>query len=119
MTEKKFNIIFIVIALFLVMIISIMTYMIVRNEASRNYFDEAYIEKYNWKNNIASFSLKDDKVTLSINDDKMYDEKEVKFNSQTGEVIEGKLYVRSLTTDNLVIWYESEEYRLQREIIAR
>ena len=49
----------------------------------------------------------------------MYNEKEATIDTQTGEILKDKLYIRSVTNNNLVIWYEKEEYRLQKEIIAR
>lgn len=119
MTNRKFNIIFVIISLCLLLIISVMSYMLIRNEVSRNYFDLKEIENYDWINNTVKFTYIDNKVTLIINDDKMYDEKEVTLNRQTGEIIKDKLYVRSITKNNLVIWYEKEEYRLNKKIIAR
>lgn len=119
MTNRKFNIIFIIISLCLTLIISIMLYMYIRNESSRNYFTLKEIEGYSWVNKEVTFELKDNKITLVIDDDKMYADKDITLNTQTGEIIKDKLYIRSVTDNNLVIWYEKEEYRLNKKIIAR
>lgn len=119
MTNRKFNLIFGIISFCILIIISIMVYMLIRNESSRVYFNIKEIENYNWKSNNVLFNYIDGKVTLEVNGDKMYNEKEATIDTQTGEILKDKLYIRSVTNNNLVIWYEKEEYRLQKEIIAR
>ena len=119
MTNRKFNLIFGIISFCILIIISIMAYMLIRNESSRVYCNIKEIENYNWKSNNVLFNYIDGKVTLEVNGDKMYNEKEATIDTQTGEILKDKLYIRSVTNNNLVIWYEKEEYRLQKEIIAR
>ena len=118
--DKKISyLIFGIISFCILIIISIMAYMLIRNESSRVYFNIKEIENFNWKSNNVLFNYIDGKVTLEVNGDKMYNEKEATIDTQTGEILKDKLYIRSVTNNNLVIWYEKEEYRLQKEIIAR
>lgn len=119
MTNRKFNIIFTLISVSLMVVISIMVYMYIRNESSRYYFKLDEITGYSWVSKDVTFEMNDNKFTLTIDDKEMYKDADVTLDRMTGELIENKLYIRSVTDNNLVIWYEKEEYRLNKKIIAR
>lgn len=83
------------------------------------------IENVNWidsRENI-SFKIENDKLYFKIGDDVIVDNKDADLNTKDGNItyggISGKLYLRSVSKENLVIWYEKREYRLAREVINK
>lgn len=123
--NKKLNVILGIVSV-VAIIISLYLYSIINNnEKSRIYFHMEDIRDVNWINtreNI-SFKISDDKLYFKMGDDTIIDNKKMDLNVRDGSItydgISGKLYLRSVSKENLVIWYEKREYRLSREVINK
>lgn len=125
-TNKKFNVILIIICAIMICAIFYMIFLINRRESMRNYFDIKDVRGYNWysKSPEISFNIDGNRATLIIEGEEILTDDRIKLNSETGElVINGKadksLYIRSIGESNIVLWYEKAEYRLDKEVINR
>lgn len=128
MENKKLDLILIGIAIVLVLIISYMIYLISRNENSRIYFNHNDIKNITWKNEEEQvlFKLDGKSASLKIQDKEILLNNDYDLNLKTGEItykvddqiITEQLYIRSVTENDLVIWYNRAEYRLTKEKIA-
>lgn len=129
MENKKLDLILIGIAIVLVLIISYMIYLISRNENSRIYFNHNDIKNITWKNEEEQvlFKLDGKNASLKIQDKEILLNNDYDLNLKTGEItykvddqiITEQLYIRSVTENDLVIWYNRAEYRLTKEKIAK
>lgn len=129
MENKKLDLILIGIAIVLVLIISYMIYLISHNENSRIYFNHNDIKNITWKNEEEQvlFKLDGKNASLKIQDKEILLNNEYDLNLKTGEItykvddqiITEQLYIRSVTEEDLVIWYNRAEYRLTKEKIAK
>lgn len=124
MSNKKFNLILLCIAIALIVVLINIVYLYYRNEKSKIYFDLNDIKNINWvdEENENRFIMKKNRITLELNDSVVIDNKEIKFNNKNGEIIfddiHGELYLRSVTEEKMVIWYKKAEYVFYKEFIA-
>ncbi|HOB26293.1 MAG TPA: hypothetical protein PLB45_00570 [Bacilli bacterium] len=98
-------------------------------EEANIYFKIKDIQNINWVNETSNMKFYTDGKTLTfkIGDKVIVDDKSFSLNQQTGEIIidpkgdniEGSLYLRSVSSNNIVIWYEEAEYRLEKEVILQ
>ncbi|MCX4364431.1 MAG: hypothetical protein OSJ70_01470 [Bacilli bacterium] len=123
--NKKLNVILGIVSVIAFIISIYLGTMINNNEKARIYFHMEDIENVNWidsRENI-SFKIENDKLYFKIGDDVIVDNKDADLNTKDGNItyggISGKLYLRSVSKENLVIWYEKREYRLAREVINK
>ncbi len=123
--NKKLNVILGIVSIIAIVISIYLGTMINNNEKARIYFHMEDIENVNWidsRENI-SFKIENDKLYFKIGDDVIVDNKDAYLNTRDGNItyggVSGKLYLRSVSKENLVIWYEKREYRLAREVINK
>lgn len=123
--NKKLNVILGIVSIIAIIISIYLGTMINNNEKARIYFHMEDIENVNWidsRENI-SFKIENDKLYFKIGDDVIVDNKDADLNTRDGNItyggISGRLYLRSVSKENLVIWYEKREYRLAREVINK
>lgn len=121
MNNRKFNIIAGFIGVVLLVILINVLYIYNRNEASKIYFNINDIKNVNWVNNQVSFRIEDNKLTFIKDDEKIVNNKDMQFNNRTGKIdVDNKtIYVRSVSNDTLIIWYEKQEFNLEKEFIAK
>lgn len=121
MTNKMFNIIAIGIGIVLLVILFNVVYIYNRNEASKVYFNINDIKNINWINDDVSFKIEDDKLTFIKDDVEIVKNKSMIFNNRTGRIDVGNkvIYLRSVSKDTIIIWYEKQEFNLDKEIIAK
>lgn len=121
MTNKKFNIIAGIIGVVLLVVLFNVLYIYNRNEASKISFNINDVKNFNWINDEVSFEIKDNKLTFIKDDLKIVSNASMEFNNRTGEInADGKkIYLRSVSNDSIIIWYEKQEFNLEKEFIAK
>ena len=119
--NKKVNLVLGVLTLLFIVASIVMWYLVFRREATRNYFNISNIKNITWINKDNSFSIKDNKVNLVIGDDINFTEKFKKFETDTGKLTCGDetIYIRSVSSSNLVLWYNKGEYHFNKYIEAK
>ena len=123
MNNTKFNIIFGLIGVALLVILINVFYIYKRNEKSKISFNITDINNANWINDGASLNLKDGKLTFIIEDETIINNKKYDLDNRTGKFIitddNTELYLRSVMKDSIIVWYEKSEFNLKKEVIAR
>lgn len=121
MTNKKFNIIFGLVGLALLVVLINILYIYRRNEASKIMFNINSVTNKTWVNEEAKFKIDKNKLTLTINDEDIINNKEYDFNNRNGMLSSDNktLYLRSVSDDSIILWYDRVEYNLELEVIAR
>lgn len=121
MSNRKFNIIASLIGVVLLVILVNVLYIYNRNEASKVYFNINDIKNVNWVNAQVSFKIENNKLVFIKDNEKIVDNKEMDFNNRTGKIdTDNKtIYIRSVSHDNLIIWYEKQEFNLEKEFVAK
>lgn len=125
MTNSKFNFIFAGIDVLLVIVIALICASIYRVEQQKKYFHMEDIINTKWQTEDGNvkFEVTSSRITLKINDEDIIDNKSFELNEQTGELTylkhEGILYIRSISNNNLVLWYDKHEYRLVKQKIYK
>lgn len=124
--NTKLNIILGIIIAILVIFNLLIFYNIRNFDSSKNLFDISEIEGVEWKNTSTNSDLliEDGKINLTINNDTIYYQDIVSLNKETGEftvnndgnIENGILYLRSVGSNNIVVWYEEAEYRLDKVV---
>lgn len=124
--NTKLNIILGIIIAILVIFNLLIFYNIRNFDSSKNLFDISEIEGVEWKNTSTNSDLliEDGKINLIINNDTIYYQDIVSLNKETGEftvnndgnIETGILYLRSVGSNNIVVWYEEAEYRLDKVV---
>lgn len=123
--NKKLNVILGIVCIVAIIISLYLGSMINNNEKARIYFQMEDIEDVNWidTREDISFKISNDKLYFKIGEDVISDNKIVELNTKDGNItyddISGKLYLRSVSKENVVIWYDKREYRLSREVINK
>ena len=123
MDNRKFNVIFGLIGIVLLIILINIFYIYRRNENSKISFDLTKIINNNWINDDTSFNLKNNTLTFRIDDEDILKSKKYNFNNRTGkfEIVGSdiQIYLRSIGRDSIIIWYDNQEFNLKKEVIAR
>ncbi len=121
MTNKKFNIIALIIGVVLLVILINVVYIYNRNEASKVYFNLGDVNNNSWVSDDIVFKLDHGKLTFIMNDEALVNKESINFNNRTGEIRAGskEIYLRSVSDYSIIIWYEKREYNLEKEIIAK
>lgn len=125
-TNKKFNVILIIISGIMLVVIFYLIFLINRHENARIYFNIEEIEGINWysKDPVIDFIITDGTCTFIIDGEIVLDKERVRLNNETGEITrignkDEVMYLRSVGEANIIIWYEKAEYRLDKEVINR
>lgn len=123
--NKKLNIILGIVSIIFILISIYIGTIINNNERARIYFNINDLENINWinKSDNITFKVENNKLTFKLGDETIVDNKKIDLNTQDGSItydgISGKLYLRSVSQENIVIWYEKREYHLSKEIINK
>ncbi len=123
--NKKLNIILGIVSVVAIIISIYLGTIINNNEKARIYFHMEDVADVNWidKREDIAFKISDNKLYFKIGDDVIVNNKKIDLNTQDGSItydgISNKLYLRSVSKENLVIWYDKYEYRLSREVINK
>ena len=95
-------------------------------EKSKIYFTNADMINNRWtqENPDVEFTVTSSKITLVIKEEEVIKDAKFELNEHTGEIqytYNGKhtkeLYLRSASEDNIVIWYNKNEYHLKKNNI--
>ena len=123
MNNKKFNIIFGLIGVLLLIILINIFYLYRRNENSKISFNLNDITNNNWINDDTSFNITNNSITFIIDDEEIINNKGYSFDNRTGRFTINEssieIYLRSVMKDSIIIWYEKQEFNLKKEVIAR
>jgi hypothetical protein len=113
--NKRLNIILgIICVIFVIVILYMISY--IRNlESTHIYFNINDIKNVKWESNTASFYTDGKTYTFSINGTNIFDNEKIELDNNTGMIVDNRLYLRSIGTNNIVIWYDEAEYRLDRQ----
>lgn len=121
MTNRKFNIVAGLIGIALLVVLINVLYIYRRNEASKIYFNLSDINNSTWKSEDITFKLDNNKLTFIIDDENIINNETISFNNKTGkiEVSNKQIYLRSVSDDSIIIWYNKQEFNLDKEFIAK
>lgn len=121
MNNRKFNIIAGFIGIVLLVVLFNVLYIYNRNEKSKISFNINDIKGVNWINNDVSFKIDNNNLTLIKDDERIINDKSMTFDNRTGKIeADNKtIYVRSISDYSIIIWYEKQEFNLEKEIIAK
>ncbi|MCH5167079.1 MAG: hypothetical protein J1F35_04215 [Erysipelotrichales bacterium] len=123
MNNTKFNIIFGLIGIVLLVILINVFYIYRRNEKSKISFNITDINNANWINDDASLDLRNNRLIFIIDGETIINNKTYSVDNRTGKfVIDGddtELYLRSVMKDSIIVWYKKQEFNLKKEVIAR
>lgn len=123
--NKKLNIILGIVSIVVIIICIYLGSIINNNEKARIYFHMEDIEKVNWidTREDISFKIENNKLYFKIGEEVIVDNKRVDLNTKDGNItydgVSGKIYLRSVNKENIVIWYEKKDYHLSREVINK
>ena len=113
--NTKLNIILgILCVVFVIVILYIISY---RNnlESANVYFKTDEIRNTTWSNEDVTLKFDKDKYTLTIDNQDVIKDEVLKLNVHTGELKDGSLYLRSVNDNNIIIWYNEAEYKLDKK----
>lgn len=116
--NKKFNIILGMISIAFIIASILMFNIISRREESRNYFKFNAISDIKWINEEDEFRIDTDNVYLKVNGEVLIDAKFKEFETDTGKIITNNesCYLKSVSSSNLIIWYDNVEYKFIKYI---
>lgn len=123
--NRKLNVILGIVSVVAIIVSLYLGSIINNNEKSRIYFHMEDVKDVNWidSRDDISFKISNNKLYFKIGEDIIVDNKNMELNTMDGNItydgISGKLYLRSVNKENIVIWYEKKEYRLSREVINK
>ncbi|MDE6141691.1 MAG: hypothetical protein K2G03_03715 [Bacilli bacterium] len=123
--NRKLNVILGIVSVVAIIVSLYLGSIINNNEKARIYFHMEDIENINWidSREDISFKINDDKLYFKIGEEVIVDNKDIELNEKDGNIRydgkDGKLYLRSVSKENIVVWYEKREYRLSREVINK
>jgi hypothetical protein len=112
--NSRLNIILgIICAILVIVIIYLISY---RNnvESANVYFKINDIKNITWRSEDAEFTTDGKKFTFKVGNDTIYDNNEFDLDVHTGMIISDTLYLRNVNGNNILIWYNEAEYRLER-----
>ena len=112
--NSKLNIILGVICLvFVIVILYLISY---RNnvESANIYFNENDIKNISWNSENVEFNTDGRTFTFIKDGETIFNKKEFNLDTHTGMIIDNTLYIRNVNSNNLMIWYNEAEYRLDR-----
>lgn len=121
MNNRKFNLILILIGIALLIVLVNVFYLYRRNETSKINFNESDIKNSKWISDNVVLDIKDNNLTFTVDDEDIINEN-YKLDNKSGKFIlssEKDFYLRSVTKDTIIVWYNHAEYNLEKEVIAR
>lgn len=124
--NRNLDIILGIIGVILIVAFCYLYYVYNQNELTKEYFKINDVTNETWVNKIndVEFKVTDSKLKLSIDGSEVIEETEYDFNPRTGEFkykvngnwVEEKLYLRSISSNAITIWYNYAELHLEKEI---
>ena len=123
--NRKLNVILGIVSVVAIIVSLYLGSIINNNEKARIYFHMEDVKDVNWidSRDDISFKISNNKLYFKIGEDIIVDNKNMELNTIDGNItydgVSGKLYLRSVNKENIVIWYEKKEYRLSREVINK
>lgn len=119
--NKKLNIILGFVSLAFIVASIIMWTIISRREETRNYFKFDSISNIKWISEENEFRIDKDSVRLTINNEDLVNDRFDSFETDSGKINAGNktLYLRSVSSSNLVIWYDNVEYKFIKYVEAK
>ena len=120
MTNKKFNILMILLSIIFIFVAIYMLVLINKNEKSQIFFQSKEFINTKYSKDDNQFYATKDNLTLVIDGNTIYNEREYDLDEKTGELIieedEHILYLRSITEDKIILWYNKREIHFDRVI---
>ena len=120
MTNKKFNLLIILLSFIFIFVTIYMLVLINKNEKSQIFFQVKEFVNTKYSNDESQFYATENNLTLVIDGNTIYSEREYELDEKTGELIiendEHVLYLRSITKDKIILWYNKREIHLDRVI---
>ena len=120
MTNKKFNILMILLSIIFIFVAIYMLVLINKNEKSQIFFQSKEFINTEYSKDDNQFYATKDNLTLVIDGNTIYNEREYELDEKTGELIieedEHILYLRSITEDKIILWYNKREIHFDRVI---
>ncbi|MCR5223959.1 MAG: hypothetical protein K6C11_02305 [Bacilli bacterium] len=113
--NNRLNIILGIICLVFVIVILYMISYIKNLESAHIYFNVNEIKNVKWESNVGSLYTDGKTFTFTINGSNIFDNEELHLDTNTGMIVENRLYLRSIGTNNIVVWFDEAEYRLDRQ----
>ena len=119
--NRNIDIALIITSIILIIAFGIIYYMYQQNEFTKVKFKINEIKDVTWVNelNDITFTIKDDKLNLSIDSTPVIEDASFELNKGTGEIIYNDtsqmLYIRAVSSSSLTIWYNYAEYHLEKE----
>lgn len=120
MTNKKFNLLMILLSFIFIFVTIYMIVLINKNEKSQIFFRKNEFINTEYSNEDNKFYAKKNNLTFVIDGNTIYNEREYELDEKTGELIIEEdnhiLYLRSVTKDKIILWYNKREIHLDKEI---
>ena len=113
--NKRLNIILgILCIIFIIVIIYIINY---RNnlESGNVYFKVEDIKNNSYEGTDAIFNTNGKTFNLTIDNEEIFKDEKFILDVHTGKIIEGRLYLRSVTGNSIILWYNEAEYKLDKK----
>lgn len=122
MTYKKFNILMVIIGIALIVVLLNIIHLYKRNEESKINFNLSDIINNTYTSDNNTFKIDNKYITFVVDDETIIDNKKYSFNNRTGEFIiddDISIYLRSVGTNEIIIWYNYKDYNLKEELINK
>lgn len=120
MTNKKFNLLMILLSFIFIFVTIYMIALINKNEKSQIFFRKNEFINTEYSNEDNKFYATKNNLTFVIDGNTIYNEREYELDEKTGELIIEEdnhiLYLRSVTKDKIILWYNKREIHLDKEI---
>jgi len=84
-------------------------------ESSNIYFKTEDISNKTFSNTEASFTNNGSVFTFTVNGEQIFTNEKFSLNVNTGEIVKDKLYLRSVTKEGIILWYNETEYKLDKK----
>jgi len=105
----------------LIVIIIWMNYTINNNKKAITFFNIEEIKDKSYSNSTDKFKIEDNKLYITLDNEKLVDGNKFEFDATTGEFKfnnqDIKLYLRSIGKTNITLWYKYKIYVLEKDII--
>ena len=113
--NKRFNIIMAALSIvFIIVIVYILMY--IRNLESTNvFFKESEIKNITWSDDNSSFKTDGKTFNLTIDGVEIFNNEPFNLDVHTGEIVNSRLYLRTVNNNNIIIWFDEAEYKLDKK----
>lgn len=123
MNNKKLNVILLGLILIFGVIFLILINLYNRNEESKIFFNKKDLYNNTWVNDDSILEINKNKLYIKLDGKVLVDNNKFDINSRSGlfsiESFEEDIYLRSVNSDYIVIWYNKAEYHLNKKIVNK